>query len=301
MVTREFMHLELEKLQETIRSESDTERSENKSMSSASTQFASEILYGNHVGVSESADRTAPSSSFSFDWNPGEEACTDAALKQLETLMSLDQQDVELIDARNCTLRVNAARKASKGQLDGLITETHSSTFFGLARGGVEFQTNKAKFNVVQMQLETLGLSLVSSYGQGVALLGTDLCTQWTTFHFDKPNHILVTKFLDGQTALQAFQELLETCKTRFQSHAPALSSIPEHSALPVSSPFDQEQDLSGSIPPSEAENLKNFQFLQAHAAHLSKLHGCEVNAPSWVLQTEHSPPMSYVASQMFA
>eukprot|EP00657_Telonema_sp_P-1_P009805 TRINITY_DN404_c0_g1_i11.p1 TRINITY_DN404_c0_g1~~TRINITY_DN404_c0_g1_i11.p1 ORF type:complete len:317 (-),score=37.75 TRINITY_DN404_c0_g1_i11:288-1238(-) len=284
--------------------------SEQRSMSKAPRSFTHDMLRGYGVDFGETANREQPDGeSFTFNWAKGEETETPAAIKQIKKHLKLGMKNVELINARKRELNLHVPGKKSAGHLDGLFTLTQSATFFGLAIGGLELKTNKADWNILQMYLETLSLSLVSSFRQGVAVLGTDLNKRWVTLHFDRANHILVTSYACGHTALLAFKELLKDYEARYAAfeeerervRLQLLEQIPEHSTLPPqgSSSGSSDQDLSGTeISPAEAENLEQFQRLQAYAAHLSSLHGCDLHAPSWGLY-EHSP-MSQDAHGMF-
>jgi hypothetical protein len=135
---------------------------------------------------------------------------------------------------------------------------------------------------------------------------------------------LIIITYVCGHVALRAFQSLLEACQDRRdkieprrledqrvrleQVQAERIFQIPENSTFTASSrSSSNDQDLSNTlIPPAEAENLEQFQRLQAYAAHLSSLHRCDLHAPSWVLKNEHSPislehsPMSQDARRMF-
>jgi hypothetical protein len=306
----------------------DATNSERKSMSKATDIFVQGLLGGYGIDFSEQANREPRQGrAIKFSWTGGEERRSKEAFKKVRKILQWNTPYVELIDARKRDLCLHIPGKVSKGQLDGLFTETQALSFFGLAHGGLELKTNSANFNVLQMILETIALSMVSTYRQGVAVLGTDLNHRWATFYFDRPNHVLATSYSCGNRALHAFKDLLNNCNQRHESieverlheqrerlqlsHAQRLDQIPEVSPLTALS-FDSsdssssEQDLSGTaIPPGEAENLEQFQLLQAYANHLSSLHGCDLHAPSFGLR-EHSPmsyehsPMSPAARAMF-
>jgi hypothetical protein len=210
---------------------------EQQAFSDATTQFATKLLKGLQIGFSQvhpdSSSSNDPPKLRNFSWAGGEANCTGKAMDKCREMLNLKITGVEFFDARSASLGVTGStRLSSTGYLDVGIRSHNPCTAsaFSFALGGIEFKTDKYKLKLAQMLLELTGMSILSTYGQGVANMGTDLIGKWMVLHFDEPNHIMVSHYASANDALKAFRELLYTCAKRGVEHGPSqLTTIPEH------------------------------------------------------------------------
>jgi len=263
---------------------------EKKSMSSANCEFATPLLHGLGItwmrapGNVETGKKNS-----SFSWDGGEEERTENAISTLATcigsvVVDQDSRKIEFQDVGNKNLlKLKACRKESSGQSDVAIRfkdlQHDDQADFAFVIGIVEFKTDKAPLKFFQQLLELVAMSRISEYGQGLALLGTDLNTKWEVVFFDKRDHITVQAFEFGTVAIKFFREKLQSVHARVEDLS-RLSPVAEMAGLHLST--GQEQDLRGFDQPND-DVQDTLQDLKALARHFNENYNANVTLPLWV------------------
>jgi hypothetical protein len=267
---------------------------EKKSMSKANLEFTQPLLQA--LGFSWTCQPTSRKAgkNFIFDWAGGEEARTDAALQYFTELLGVskfkvktDTRSVEILKVNhNDLILLKGGSKEAKGKTDLIIrfNEPIHNDYakFGFSIGSVELKTDKCLLNFFQLLLESVAMSYMSEYKQGIVLLGTDLNDKWEIMYFDKPNHISHEAFEYGTVAMARLKELLQTLHKRL-ADLDALSSISQ-TQLQLGR-VRTEQDLEG-FDLRQAMTDKQ-QAVQDFALFLREKYNANVTLPIWARSAE--------------
>jgi len=270
---------------------------EKVSMSNATRDFTTALLEGLDLKWVQVAGNTENGENFSFSWQGGEEKCTRSAIVKLQGIMgkvlvSGDDRQVDFRDVRSRSLHtLRACGKESTGQTDVVITfkeHQHSDLAkFAFVIGIVELKTDKAELKGCQQLLELVAMSQMSQYGQGVALLGTDLNSKWEVLYFDNPDHITVQAFQFGSVAISFFREKLQSMPLRLENLKQASHVLPpvaEMGGLHIAS--GREQDLGGFDRPNEDVHDR-LQGLKALERYFNENCNANVTLPLWAQSSD--------------
>jgi len=270
---------------------------EKVSMSHATREFTTALLEGLDVKWVQIAGNTEKGKNFSFSWEGGEEHCTRRAIDKMRSLFCKfsvlgDDRQVDFRDVRSRNLHtLRACGKESTGQTDVAITlkELQHSDLakFNFVIGIVELKTDKAELKGCQQLLELVAMSQMSQYGQGVALLGTDLNKKWEVLYFDKPDHITVQAFRFGSVAIMFFREKLKYVSVRMENLRKARHVLPpvaEMGVLHIAS--GEEQDLGGFDRPNEDVHDR-LQGLKALERYFNENCNANVTLPLWAQSSD--------------
>ena len=194
-----------------------------------------------------------------------------------------DMRKVEFVDVhKKRFVPLKACGKKSGGQTDAVIRfsalQHDDTSHFAWVIGGVELKINTAPLRLFQLLLELVAISSVSSFEQGVVLLGTDLNTKWEVLFFDATDHITIQAFRFGSVALAFVKEKLKSVHAQV-THLQTLPQIQE--GVQLEEPMGLHQDLRGfgSCAKSEHDRL---QDLHNFAQFLNRRFDANVTLPLW-------------------
>jgi hypothetical protein len=260
-------------------------KTKHKPMSEASVPFAEEILkgYGFTVAVApvitEYGSRADPPP---YSWiivdekskelKKGEHGGTPGATDWVRDNLLGDDKTFGLKVVTGSMLpKVKANRRSASGKGAIAIGDPRSMAFgeaYLFANGLVELKTDEYPLKTGQNLLELVGLSMVSRFKTGVALLATDCHTKWETFHFSNGRTVQRRIYQHGRKAWEDFMELIKSSETRV--FKVKLDTVDE----------DNEQNLDGfNFGDQESKKMKATQdeaFLERMADHLHDIYGEE-------------------------
>ena len=258
---------------ETMMIESKTEE---KDMSTANTEFATDLL----TGLSISWRATVPNKNVgvgsavgSFEWdqpllkggkakiseNDGTPAALEWLFGKLEQGLAVDGKVLGIRDVKGEKLApIKADRKEANGKSDGCVAEESKlalcertqESFYTYGMALVEMKTTRRPMNKAQMLLQLAAFSRQSTWGQSTVLLGTDGNTKWYLVQFEAFNSMSLTQYSDGRQCLNEFESLLKSFETR----SAKLQSSKRAKLAPLSEEQSAiEQTLTGISPPGYA------------------------------------------------
>ena len=199
-----------------------------------------------HLVDARQSDRDAEM--LPFCWYDGlkedEDIRTPEACLFLATLLNLEELDgnrVVVEDVHRCSLykllgqKEDGTHLEASGQTDLAISIWSPHRFadncLSFTCAIVELKTTAAPLTEIQLSFELLSASQMSTYGRGVAILGTDLNKKWTTGHFSYLNTIDFRSYASKTIAVEEFKTLIKSCPARQEELQPRrrrLSVVPE-------------------------------------------------------------------------
>jgi hypothetical protein len=277
-------------------------RTECRSMSEATKEFASDLLGSLGLSWSHAPSNVTQGTHYRFSWKGGEEKNTGNAvrflrklLKGLEvTVQGGEKLPVEVQDVHTLLLNpVKGDHKEANGKTDALIRvhqpEIDDTAKFAWALCAVEFKTDKVKLGFYQQLLELVSLTHMSDYRQGAVLLGTDLNKKWEMMYFERPNHVVCQPYKYGSVAISELKNFLASASERSSGLTTYKPSLPQPvRLLPVHEEQEQNLDAYDRMHDPQADNVQQVQNLMRNLKHLFN---AEVCAPSWLhTQTREVP-----------
>lgn len=257
---------------------------DNKAMSQASGDFASDLLLGR--GITCQAETSCEERGICEDLTPfvwTNEMKDASTVQRSEHQATQDVKDwllkafgaefpfyIERVTGEHLP-KIDGNHKSATGKSDlcvGYKTDfelykLNGNSLFEQAMGLIEIKTNQYPLKIPQMQLQIASLSTCSRFKRGVVLMGTDGNSKWAIFHFSQHNTISHRVYSSGRKCLEDFQCLLSSIEDRVKemnSKRIKLQSIPERvanargagmsevlgSSLVAAPVSGQEQDLCG-------------------------------------------------------
>ena len=294
---------QMEKVMEFVQSEMD-DRTKNKGMSEASTDWAESILASYRVKHDRAKEVVHAVGSFKDPplytwtiqtregetWSKGEHGGTPGALEWLKEnfLRSSNFYDLKVVTGAKLP-RVKGNRKSATGKTDILIGKTmdiHEGSTFDFAMGIVELKTDKYPLKVGQNLLELLSFSTASAFKKAVVLLATDCNTKWEVFHFSDVHTITSKVYKHGSKAWDDFLQLLNSVSER--------DYIDKNSLWISSLPQVAEQDLEGfDISDRDRKKAKaeeDESMLEHFADQLGDVYGERPSVPWWARANARIP-----------
>ena len=303
-------------VKEAVKEAFEDEKTETAIMSKAKQDFTDNLLteLGYAISMKPRSEKGTVQQ-HEFHWEPSEEERTPAAGERLTALMKPQdmKKPLEIVPVTGFKLReVKKGKRKAIGETDLRLAvqgwTPPTSNVFSEARGLVELKVETNPFSESQLHLELVSVSMMSVYGEGVALLATDCLLRWGIWSFESKHSIRGVWYRDSTEALKDFKEMMETVEER--RDLLQLPTIKEGGGAGGGSGSDKpndgkpsgpkpkqggspneavavryEQDLTGfeeEIGTSELEAFKREQFLTAFATALRHEIGEECSVPAW-------------------
>lgn len=251
-------------------------RTDEKDMSKANTEFATDLLTG--LSISWRATDAnmivgVGSAIGNFEWdqtllkggkakiseNDGTPAALEWLFGKLEQGLAVDGKVLGIRDVKGKKLApIKADLKCANGKSDGCVAEESKlvlcertqESFYTYGMALVEMKTNRRPMNKAQMLLQLAAFSRQSTWGQSTVLLGTDGNEKWYLIKFEAFNSMSLTQFKDGRQCLNEFESLLKSLETR---GAKLRNSKRAKLAPVLERQLEVEQNLTGLSPPGYA------------------------------------------------
>ena len=289
-------------ISELLRNQND-DKTQNKDMSKASTDWVESILAAYHVKHHRMKQVVHSTGSFEDPqpfhwtvrtregdtWDKGKQAGTQGAVEWLKEnfLRSTSVYDFKEVTGAKLP-KVHGNRKSATGTSDILIgtaTDINKGSTFDFARGLVELKTTRYPLKLGQHLWQLLSLSTASAFKKAVVLLATDCNTKWELFFFSDEFTITSKVYAHGSKAWDDFLQLLDSPNER---------NYTDNKRLWISLPQVADQDLAG-FDMSDREKKKakaeeDEMMLQRLADQLGEIYGERPTVPWWARANARVP-----------
>ena len=210
-------------VKEAVKEAFEDEKTETAIMSKAKQDFTDNLLteLGYAISMKPRSEKGTVQQ-HEFHWEPSEEERTPAAGERLTALMKPQdmKKPLEIVPVTGFKLReVKKGKRKAIGETDLRLAvqgwTPPTSNVFSEARGLVELKVETNPFSESQLHLELVSVSMMSVYGEGVALLATDCLLRWGIWSFESKHSIRGVWYRDSTEALKDFKEMMETVEER--------------------------------------------------------------------------------------
>jgi len=283
-----------------------------KQMSKASYEFARSLLEGRglQVKINEVVDQAGTEDEPNpYSWtvqtsdgeniNKGEHRGTPGAQTWFEQNYITEKCAYQLLNITGSSLpSIKGNRKRATGKCDLCIGNVAHMNLvadaYEHARGVIELKTDKSMLKRGQHVLELASLSIISRFGKGVVLLGTDCNKQWELCYFSDSKTICRTNYKYGRKCWDDFMALLDTAEKRGEQPPPTSRLKAGLDGVEEEDDDADEQDTTGFPLSTEDANKLNAigreQMLNLLADDLATIYGERLVIPEWAKARSNCP-----------